>query len=113
MHEMSIAQSVLDIAFGEMERHASLGIKKIKISIGEFSGVVREALEFAFEVLKRDTPAANAAIDIEVLPMTAECDKCGTVHCQISDLNLFCPACGRTLVITGGRDMTVDYLDLE
>lgn len=113
MHEMSIAQSVLDIAFGEMERHASVGVKKIKISIGEFSGVVREALEFAFEVLKRDTPAAAADIDIAVLPMTAECSKCGTVKCRVSDLNLFCPTCERTLVITGGRDMTVDYLDLE
>ena len=113
MHEMSIAQSVLDIAFGEMERHASLGIRKIKISIGEFSGVVKEALEFAFDVLKSDTPAASADIDIVVLPMTAECEECGTFTCCINDLNLYCPTCNRTLVITGGREMTVDYLDLE
>ena len=113
MHEMSIAQSVLDIAFGEMEKNASAGIKKIKISIGEFSGVVKEALEFAFDVLKPETAAAQAAIEIEVLPMTAKCMECGEFECSINDLNLFCPTCGRISFITAGREMTVDYLDLE
>ena len=68
MHEMSIAQSVLDIAVGEMEKNASAGIKKIKISIGEFSGVVKEALEFAFDVLITETPAAKASIVVTRSP---------------------------------------------
>ena len=111
---MSIAQSVLDIAVGEMEKNASAGIKKIKISIGEFSGVVKEALEFAFDVLVTETPAAaKAAIEIEVVPMTAKCLDCGEFECKISDLNLFCPACGSVAFINNGREMKVDYLDLE
>jgi len=113
MHEMSIAHSILDIAVGEMEKNASAGIRKIKISIGEFSGVVKEALEFAFEVLAPNTPAAAAIFEIEVLPMTAECRKCGKFECRLSDLNLLCPGCGRIAFITSGREMTVDYLDLE
>jgi hydrogenase nickel incorporation protein HypA/HybF len=113
MHEMSIAQSVLDIAFGEMEKHASNGIRKIKISIGEFSGVVKEALEFAFQVLTPDTPAARAEVEIEVLPMAAECSQCGRVQCRIADLKLLCPGCGRPATVTAGREMRVDYLDLE
>ena len=113
MHEMSIAQSVLDIAVGEMEKNASASIRKIKISIGEFSGVVKEALEFAFDVLKPETPAAEASIEIEVVPMTAKCMECGEFECKISDLNLFCPACGSVAFINNGREMKVDYLDLE
>ena len=113
MHEMSIAQSVLDIAFGEMERRASASVQKIKISIGEFSGVVKEALEFAFEVLTPDTPAAGAEVEIEVLPMIAECSRCGAVECRLNDLNLNCPRCGGATRVTAGRDMRVDYLDLE
>jgi hydrogenase nickel incorporation protein HypA/HybF len=113
MHEMSIAQSVLDIAVGEMEKNASRGIRKIKISIGEFSGVVKEALEFAFDVLITETPAAKASIEIEVVPMTAKCLECGEFECSINDLNLFCPTCGRIAYINSGREMKVDYLDLE
>src|SRR5438270_4306200 len=113
MHEMSIAQSVLDIAFSEMEKNASAGIKKIKISIGEFSGVVKEALEFAFDVLKPETAAAQAAIEIEVLPMLAKCSTCGPHEIRLNDLNLNCPQCGCPAKVTAGRELRVDYLDLE
>ena len=113
MHEMSIAQSVLDIAFGEMEKRADGSLRKIKISIGEFSGVVKEALEFAFDVLKRDTPASDAEVEIEVVPMSGECASCGPVVCRLSDLNLSCPTCGATINISAGREMRVDYLDID
>lgn len=113
MHEMAIAQSVLDIAVGEMERHASTGIRKIKVSVGEFSGVVKDALEFALEVLKTDTPAQNAEIEIETIGMTAECPDCGPAECTVNDLNLLCPHCESAMQISAGRDMRVDYLDLE
>jgi hydrogenase nickel incorporation protein HypA/HybF len=96
-----------------MEKNASRRIKTIKISIGEFSGVVKEALNFAFDVLTPDTPAANADIEIEVLPMVTNCSKCGPARCQLNDLNLFCRRCGRAVTVSAGREMKVDYLDLE
>ena len=113
MHEMAIAESVLVIAIGEMRRHASTGIREIKLSIGEFSGVVKEALEFAFDVLKPGTPAAGANIEIEVVPIKAECVSCGPVSCRLNDLNLFCPNCGKPIQLTAGREMKVDYVDLD
>lgn len=113
MHEMAIAQSVLDIAIGEMRRHSSAGIQRIKVSIGEFSGVVKEALEFAFDVLQPGSPAAGAMVEIEVVPMKAKCPLCGPVPCRLNDLNLLCPHCGEPLQLTAGRDMKVDYVDLD
>jgi len=113
MHEMAIAESVLDIAFGEMDRRAATRLNKVKLSIGEFSGVVREALEFAFIALKPDTRAANAEFEIEVVPLKAECSKCGPARCLVSDLDLICHACGGVLTVTGGREMRVEYLDID
>ena len=113
MHEMAIAQSVLDIAFGEMEKRAASRVRKIKISIGEFSGVVKDALEFAFEVLTPDTAASGAEVEIDIVPLTAECKNCGPMKCTLSDLNLLCPTCGETLAIETGRGMKVDYVDLD
>jgi hydrogenase nickel incorporation protein HypA/HybF len=110
---MSIAQSVLDIAFGEMEKRAASRVQKVKISIGEFSGVVKDALEFAFEVLTPETPASGAMFEIEVIPLTAECAACGPVECRLNDLNLLCPACGSAVRVNSGREMRVDYLDLD
>jgi hydrogenase nickel incorporation protein HypA/HybF len=113
MHEMAIAQSVLDIAFSEMEKRAAKRVQKIKITIGEFSGVVKEALEFAFQVLTPETPASGAEVEIEVVPLIAVCAQCGPIECRINDLNLICPTCGSTLSISGGREMRVDYLDID
>jgi hydrogenase nickel incorporation protein HypA/HybF len=113
MHEMAIAQSVFDIAFSEAEKHAAAKIKKIKLSIGEFSGVVKDALDFAFEVLKPGTPAADAEIEIEIVELRAECENCGSIRCSLSDLKLTCPQCASPLVINSGREMRVEYIDLD
>ena len=108
-----MAQYVLDIALGEMDKNAATAIRKIKLSVGELSGVVSEALQFAFDVLKPGTPAEFAEIDIEFVPLRAECKKCGEVECRVNDLNLLCPNCGEIVRISSGREMKVDYLDLE
>ncbi|MDM7920687.1 MAG: hydrogenase maturation nickel metallochaperone HypA [Pyrinomonadaceae bacterium] len=113
MHEMSIAQSVLDIAFGEMEKNAAKEIRKIKLSIGEFSGVVREALDFAFDVLKPGTAAGDAEIEIEVVPLSVVCPACGPIETTLGDLNFVCPHCDAAVRLTGGREMRVDYLELD
>lgn len=113
MHEMSIAQSVFDIAFDEMQKSAAVKIRKIKLSIGEFSGVVKDALEFAFDVLKPGTPAADAEIEIEIVKLKAVCKDCGEAECSINDLILICSDCGLPLLITAGREMKVDYIDLD
>jgi hydrogenase nickel incorporation protein HypA/HybF len=96
-----------------MEKRAASRVQKIKITIGEFSGVVKDALEFAFEVLTPDTPASKAEIEIEIEPLTARCETCGPVECRLHDLNLACPTCDATLTINGGREMRVEYLDLD
>lgn len=113
MHEMAIAESVLKIAFGEMDRRAATKLNKVKLTIGEFSGVVKEALEFAFRALVPETRAADAEFEIEVVPLQAACSTCGPAKCLLYDLDLICPACGGFLEITGGRDMKVEYLDLD
>ena len=113
MHEMAIAQSVLDIAFGEMDKRAASRLNKVKLSVGEFSGVVKEALEFAFQALKPDTRAADAEFEIEVVPLKAECSNCGPAGCLLCDLDLICPGCGGVMRVTGGRDMKVEYLDID
>ena len=113
MHELAIAESVLEIAFGEMESRAATRLYKVKLSIGEFSGVVKEALEFAFRALAPGTRAANAEFEIEVVPLKAECSNCGPARCLLCDLDLICPSCGGVMEITGGRDLKVDYLDLD
>lgn len=113
MHEMAIMQSILDIAEGEARKHGSKRINRIKLKIGEFRGVVKDALEFSFDVLRVNTPAENAELEIETVPIRAECPNCSDVDISINDFTMICPNCGAILSITSGREMEIEYLDLE
>jgi hydrogenase nickel incorporation protein HypA/HybF len=65
MHELSIAEELLQII---TKKAALVGIGKIErinLKIGEFSGVLPDALVFAFEMLSKDTIMECAEIEIE------------------------------------------------
>lgn len=113
MHEMAIVQSVLDVAFEAAEKNSGSAVRKIKLRIGEMSGVVRESIEFAFSVLKTDTPAAGAELEIEIMKLETGCEVCGPALSTIADLNLICGNCGGTMRIVSGREMKVEYIDIE
>jgi hydrogenase nickel incorporation protein HypA/HybF len=113
MHETAIVQSILEIAENEARKHGARSIRRIKLKVGEFRGVVKEALEFSFDVLRRNTLAAEAELDVETVRLRAECGNCGPAACSLGDFNLLCPQCGDLLVIRAGQEMQVEYIDLE
>ena len=76
MHEVSIMQNVLDIAIAEAQKKGAAKIDSLTLTIGELSGVIPEALEFAFEVLIQGTIAENAQLEINSIPVVCFCSKC-------------------------------------
>jgi hydrogenase nickel incorporation protein HypA/HybF len=65
MHEMGIANSVIEAVRAEAARRPGARITKVGVRIGEFAGVDRESLTFCFDVLVRDTEIASAVLAIE------------------------------------------------
>ncbi|HTR25234.1 MAG TPA: hydrogenase maturation nickel metallochaperone HypA [Terriglobales bacterium] len=113
MHEISIAQSIIDIAEARAREQSSRRIDAIKIRLGEFTTVVREALEFAFEVARRETLAENARLEIESVPMVVRCVVCGSVTDPVREVCLICPQCGLPLEVVSGEELQVEYIELE
>ena len=113
MHEVTIAKNIIEIAENEARKHGASSIRVIKLRVGEFTGVVKDALEFAFRALRADTIAAGAELEVETVKLRVECRNCGPVGCTLNDFNLFCSQCGSTLMITAGRELSVEYLDFE
>lgn len=50
MHEMSIAQSVVDIVNEEMARHGVTEIRAINLAVGKMSAVVPQHLNMCFTI---------------------------------------------------------------
>jgi len=74
MHELSLAQSLLDLAVKHAEGHR---IASLKVRVGALSGVVFESLEFCFDFVSRGTLAEGARLDFEFVPVRMQCKACG------------------------------------
>jgi len=50
MHELSIAMSLVDAICDELPKLGSVTVRSVRIRVGALSGVVPDALTFAFDV---------------------------------------------------------------
>jgi hydrogenase nickel incorporation protein HypA/HybF len=113
MHEMAMVKNALEMVCSEALRRGASRVTKIKLRIGEFRGVVKESFEFAYKSLRRDTLAADAELEIETVPLRVECERCGQVECSAGDFDFLCPRCGDPAHIVAGREMEIEYLEIE
>jgi hydrogenase nickel incorporation protein HypA/HybF len=92
MHEFSLMQSALETAAQKARAAGATRIHRLKLRVGKLSGVVPEALRFAFDGLKDQSPAAGAELEIEEVPAVCWCPAC-RMEFESADLNYECPRC--------------------
>jgi hydrogenase nickel incorporation protein HypA/HybF len=110
---MSIAEGILDIALDYASRSHAKRIREIGLKLGEMSGVVEDSLTFSFRVIAKGTAAEDAKLKIERIPLMGRCSKCGREF-HIEHYDFFCPVCGDGVLVTiSGREMQVDYLEVD
>ena len=113
MHELAIAQSVVEFLEQERGRLGMAALKAVGLRIGELSDLVPEALEFGFQSITRGTPLETVRLDIETVPLEARCRACGEEF-AVEDFFFVCPHCAATaLDIIQGQDMEISYLEVE
>lgn len=114
MHELSIAQSLLDIVVQEAERHGVNRVIRVSVRVGAFSAVVPSALTFSFDLIKENTVAAEAELAIEEMPLTGLCQDCGEVLENMDSPIADCPACGSNKIeLTQGRELTIAFIETD
>src|SRR3974377_1327905 len=72
MHEIGIASSILECVAAEAEKHPGAQLASVCVRIGELSNVDKDALEFAFEALTRDTGLEHLKLVVERVPRLPE-----------------------------------------
>ncbi len=113
MHEMAIAEGILDIVLTATRENGGGTVRRIKLLVGEMTGVEPESLVFCFGALAAGTAAAEAELDIDILPLTARCHSCGHEF-GIERYRFFCPLCQSAEVETHtGRELAVEHLEVE
>lgn len=112
MHELSIAQNVLDIVSAQCIKSGHTNIDSVNLRIGRASGIMPDALIFAFNAIKPDSIARDAVLNIEEVPVTGLCNDCSSSFIVEVEYILYCPVCkGSSFQITSGREL--DIIDME
>jgi hydrogenase nickel incorporation protein HypA/HybF len=110
MHELSIAQAVVDIAL----RHAEgRPVRRVELRVGHLRQVVPSALQFAFELVSNGTSLDGAELVIDEVPASGICRGCGTTT-TMRQFPLRCSRCGDLdLELVAGQELLVDALELD
>lgn len=111
MHELSIAQSILDTI--EQTLGGKQPLLTVTLTIGPFAGVSADALDFCFTELARQQDFGEPNLIINPSPATLHCSDCGQ-ESPIDDPFGPCPRCGSPRCsILDGRDCTIDSVEIE
>ncbi len=86
-------QTALDLAAAHLRAAGARRIHRLRLRVGELSGVVPEALRFAFEALSAGGPAEGAVLEIERVAAVHQCAACGAEFTPRDELPE-CPRCG-------------------
>lgn len=114
MHEASIADSLLDIAVRECRDNGFTKIGSIRVCIGKASGVMPEALLFAFDAMKAGTLADCASLIIEEIPVSGSCNACNADFVVSEKYVLCCPHCSsESFTVNSGRELNIVELEVD
>ena len=112
MHEMAIAQNILDIAVAAAERGGAQRITRVNLVAGEMRAIVPTQLTFCFGIAAENTIASGAELSLEILPVKGRCRGCGEDF-TIKDFSYICPGCGGNDVeITGGTELRIRDIEV-
>jgi len=112
MHEASLVLSLLDTLSVRCREEGYSSIESIRLRIGMASGILPEAVLFAFEAAKQDTIAKDAELLLDMVPLGGYCEECRNEF-EVNDAYVLnCPLCGsHSFKISKGYEM--DIVEME
>jgi hydrogenase nickel incorporation protein HypA/HybF len=113
MHEVSIMTEAIRMAVEAAQAAGAQRITELRMRIGVLSGVVPEALQFAFEAVAAGSLAENATLTIEQTPARFWCEVCQS---EFVAANYFaeCPQCKTSSRdLRAGRELELSAMEID
>lgn len=109
MHELSITQSILEIAL----RHAGdRRVTDIHLVIGRLASIVDDSVQFYWDMISEGSHAEGARLHFKRLPAILRCDSCAEDF-EMPAGDLCCPTCaGSAVQIVSGRQFSVEAIEV-
>lgn len=121
MHEVSVVASMVEAILHELENYNVEKVEEVNIVIGDLTSLGFEQLEFAFEIVTKDTVLEGCKLNLIREEVEVACKSCGykgPADNVSSDFSnhvipiLACPKCGGGVEITAGESCCVKDLNI-
>jgi hydrogenase nickel incorporation protein HypA/HybF len=113
MHELAIAESIVNTVLKEAEKRAFPKVISVAVRIGALTDIVPDALQFGFETIIIDTPLAGAALKIESIPIKGKCRACQNEF-EVDEYIFVCPGCfSGDIEVTRGQELEIAYIEID
>ncbi|HUE98538.1 MAG TPA: hydrogenase maturation nickel metallochaperone HypA [Anaerolineales bacterium] len=113
MHELSVTQSILDLALKHASKANASQITDIRVVMGALSTNVDDSVQFYWDIIAKGTLAEGAKLHFRRVPAEFQCMDCSQKY-HPADAELICPCCESTRVrIIAGEEFYLDSIDIE
>jgi hydrogenase nickel incorporation protein HypA/HybF len=88
-------------------------VAALHLRLGLLSGVVKDALEFSFDLAAEGTAIAGARLEVEEVPVIVFCPECRAER-ELPGLQSFrCPICGGDMAdVVSGRELELVSMEV-
>jgi hydrogenase nickel incorporation protein HypA/HybF len=113
MHELSLTQSILEIALRHAKKADARKITHLHIVVGELSTMIDESVQFYWNIISKDTIAEGAALCFQRVPAEMQCAIC-QARFTIRQEGFVCPYCNSLEVrVLSGDQFLLDSIEIQ
>lgn len=114
VHELSIAQAIVDGVQETVDREKATRVLRVRLRIGQLSGVVPDSLRFCYDLVVAGTCMEASLLEIVELPLVIHCTSCRADR-VLNCIQLFaCPVCGTPSGdIRQGRELEIESIEID
>lgn len=112
MHELSIAQAIVDQAVAVCAAERGERVLRVSLRLGVLSGVEEHALREAFPIACQNTRAEKSSLEIEIEEASVFCRDCDA-EVVVTPPFMVCQTClGGNVEFRKGRDMVIRQIEI-
>jgi hydrogenase nickel incorporation protein HypA/HybF len=113
MHELSVTQSVLEIATRHAQKAGASRITGLNLVIGQLSSIVDDSVQFYWDIIAQGTLAEGAILNFLRRPIELNCLDCNEKYHPVGE-DFACPVCGSIRIkVLSGDEFFVESIEVQ
>jgi hydrogenase nickel incorporation protein HypA/HybF len=112
LHEIALCNSLVGLIRDQQRERGFARVRRVIVEVGVLGHVDPHALDFAFEVEAKDSPAQDAVLEIREIEGRAWCMDCSELV-SIAKRGDACPGCGGYgMIVEQGEELRLKELEV-